>query len=50
MDIAKIFAVMALCHVWTARPWQGFSLTVMRGWLVQPCVRPVDAALDGRWP
>jgi hypothetical protein len=36
--------------VWTAPLWQGFSLTVMRGWSVQPCVRPVDAALDGRWP
>lgn len=36
--------ISALCHVWTAPPWQGFSLTVKRGWLVQPCVRPVDAA------
>jgi hypothetical protein len=33
-----------------ASRWQGFSLTVVRGWLVQPCVRPVGAALHRRWP
>jgi hypothetical protein len=33
--------------VWTAPRWQGFSLTVVRGWLVQPCVRPVCGTA---WP
>ena len=33
----------AMCHVWTAPGWQGFS-SRMQHWSVQPCVRPLSAA------
>lgn len=36
-------------HVWTVSALQGDSFVTQRQW-VQSCVRPVCAALYGRWP
>jgi hypothetical protein len=42
--------VCPLCHVWTAPAVQGKNRTFQRSERVQPCIRPLNAAVVAAGP